>query len=439
MTEPHTRGELLAQLPASEKQQLLARLLRHKAQLRNQARQQVVTSSYVDDAVLDPAIQPIGPAVCPAAPLAILLTGATGFLGAHLLNELLVRTQAIVYCLVRARDAEEAQPKLQANFKTYFDHGLDPARIRTVPGDLAQSRLGLPPQTFASLAQEIDVIFHNGAHLHHLAAYAQLKASNVSSTEAILQLATSGQPKWVHYVSSLVAAVERDEQGSLAEDFPRRDSTELAGGYAQSKWVSEMLLAEAARRGIGVTVYRPGFITGRSDTGVWPNPNDHLVRVILGCLQMGSAPASDLVLDMAPVDFVGAAIVGIALSQPSGAVFNLSNPHPLPWSALLEWLQAWGYPLQVLPENEWREHSLSCVGPDNALFPVLPLYVGGDTTARHVELLSKLSTVSRERTTEALLRLPLAFPAPDRALWRRYMQGFEDRGFLALPSSAAAR
>jgi thioester reductase-like protein len=437
MTESNTRADFLAQLPASEKQQLLARLLRHKAQLRNQARQEVVTSSYVDDAVLDPAIQPIGPAACPAAPRAVLLTGATGFLGAHLLDELLVRTQAIVYCLVRARDVAEAQQKLQANFKNYFAHGFDPARVRALQGDLAEPGLGLPPQTFAALAQEIDVIFHNGAHLHHLAAYAQLKASNVSSTAAILQLAITGRPKWVHYVSSLVAAVERDEQGALTEDFPHRDSAELAGGYAQSKWVSEMMLAEAARRGIGVTIYRPGFITGRSDTGVWPNPNDHLVRVILGCLQMGSAPASELVLDMAPVDFIGAAIVGIALSEPGARVFNLSNPQPLPWSALLEWLQAWGYPLQVVPETEWREQSLSRVGPDNALFPVLPLYVGGDTTSRHVELLSKLSTVSRARTTEALSRLSMTFPAPDRTLWRRYMQGFEDRGFLALQSSPA--
>lgn len=434
-----SKSEFLAQLPASDKQQLLARLLRQKAQLRDQERKELERKeiSYTDDAVLDPGIQPIAPAVCPAAPRTVLLTGASGFLGAHLLNELLVQTQATVYCLVRARDAAEAQQKLQANFARYFSHKFDPERVRSIPGDLAQPRLGLSSQTFETLTREIEAIFHNGAHLHHLAAYAQLKASNVSSTVTLLQLATTGRPKWMHYVSSLVAAVERDEQGSLAEDFPHRDSPELAGGYAQSKWVSEMLLAEAARRGIGVTVYRPGFITGRSDTGVWPNPNDHLVRVILGCLQMGCAPASGLILDMAPVDFIGAAIVGIALSRPSRPVFNLSNPHPLAWTTLLEWLQSWGYRLQVVPGSVWREHYLHRVGPDNALFPVLPLYVGGDTTDRHVELLSKLSTVNRAGTAEVLARLPLLFPAPDQGLWRRYMQDFEHRGFLGVRSLAA--
>ena len=88
--------------------------------------------------------------------------------------------------------------------------------------------------------------------MHHLAPYAPLKASNVDGTVAMLELATTTKPKWVHYVSTLVAAVDRDSDGWLLEGFPQSDPSELAGGYAQSKWVSEKLLTEAARRGIGV-------------------------------------------------------------------------------------------------------------------------------------------------------------------------------------------
>lgn len=432
------RSEILSRLSATDKRLLLAHLLRQKTPLGN-ATGEKVAPAFIDDAVLDSDIQPIGPAVCPFTPKAILLTGATGFLGAHLLQELYTRTEAVIYCLVRGRDAADAQQKLKGNFAQYFVHRLDRERVRLVPGDLAEPRLGLPLETFAMLARETDTIFHNGAMLHHLASYAQLKASNVTSTAAMLQLAATDRPKWLHYVSSIVAAVDRDDHGSLTEDFPRRASADLAGGYAQSKWVSEKLLAQAAERGFGVTVFRPGFITGRSDTGVWPNPNDHLVRFILGCLQMGHMPVSDLTLDMAPVDFVAAAIVRIALSEPTAIpVYNLSNPHPLPWTTLVEWLQSWGYRFEVVSTAAWRERWLSDIDPRNALYPILPLYVGGDTTAQHAELLRKLANVRRSRTVEALSRLQMAFPAPGHDLWRRYMQYFEHAGFLRIESSAGA-
>jgi thioester reductase-like protein len=402
-------------------------------------RQQAASSSFVDDAVLDPAIRSIGPAEFQSSPKAVLLTGATGFLGAHLLEELCVRTNATIYCLVRSRDCEHANRKLQANFARYFSHPLDLERVRAIPGDLGELSLGLSPESFAMLARETDAIFHSGAVLHHLAPYSQLRATNVGSTVAMLQLAATERPKHLHYVSSIVAAVDRDNEDFLTEDFPRGSSAELAGGYSQSKWVSERLLAQAAERGFAVTVFRPGFITGRADTGAWPNPNDHLVRVIVGCLQMGHMPESDIVLDMAPVDFVGAAIVRIALCKPAGIpVFNLSNPHPLSWTTLVEWLRGWGYRFEISSIAAWREHWLSHIDPNNALYPVLPLYAGGETTARHAELLNKLVKVRRVRTIETLSRLRMAFPVPSQDLWRQYMQCFEDSGLLRIRSSASS-
>lgn len=435
--ESRVMAQRLAQLSSADKQRLLARLLRDKALQQAAQQSDVASSTYVQDALLEPHIQPVGPASHPGAPKAVLLTGATGFLGAHLLQALSCHTTATIYCLVRARDGDEAQQRLRANFARYFAYTLAPERVRPIVGDLAQPRLGLSPQTFAALAQETDTIVHNGAQLHHLAPYAQLKASNVGSTVAMLQLATTTKPKWIHYISTLVAAVEHDADGWLLEDFPCADAAAIAGGYAQSKWVSEKLLAEAAQRGIGVTIFRPGFISGRSDNGIWPVENDHLLRVIKGCLQMGYAPDSNLTLDLAPVDFISTAIVRIALSEPAaGSVFNLSNPYAIPWSTLLSWLQRCGYVVRMVPNAVWREQHLSRIDTRNALFPVLPLYVGGDTTDRHAVLLSKLSKVHRDHTAQMLSWLHMAFPVIDQALWQRYMHFFQHCGFLQAPSEA---
>jgi thioester reductase-like protein len=434
MALPSQSTQRLAQLSPLDKHRLLAHLLREKAKRQGDKQAHVEPQGWMRDGVLDPDIQPVGPASRSSEPTSVLLTGATGFLGAHLLQDLRKHSRATIYCLVRARDEVEGRRRLETNFGRYFAQPLDFDHVRPVLGDIAQPQLGLSLESYGALAQEIDVIVHNGAQLHHLARYAQLKAGNVDSTVTLLRLAATAKPKWVHYVSTLVAAVDRDPGGWLVENFPKKNPTELAGGYAQSKWVSEKLLAEAARRGIGVTVFRPGFISGRSDSGAWPAENDHLLRLIKGCLQMGYASESELMPNMAPVDFVSEAIVRIALSPATtGQVFNISNPHLVSWEMLVAWLQGAGYPLKVVSNDIWREKHLSRVSKDNALFPLLPLYLGGDTTERYVGLLSKLAKVRNDGTAQMLRRLQMSFPTIDQALWERYVRFFQQCGFFEPP------
>jgi thioester reductase-like protein len=193
-------------------------------------------------------------------------------------------------------------------------------------------------------------------------------------------------------------------------------------------------LAEAARRGIGVTIFRPGFISGRSDNGAWPLENDHLLRMIKGCVQMGCTSESNLKLNMAPVDFLSAAIVRIALnSEAVGEVFNLSNPHLVSWETLLSWLQEFGYRLRVVSNEVWREEHLQYLDQENALFPVLSLYLGGEITDRYEVLLTKLAKVRNDGAQQMLARLETSFPVIDQALWRRYVRYFQESGFLPVP------
>jgi len=93
------------------------------------------------------------------------LTGATGFLGAFLLSELLVSTRANVYCLVRAAGTDAGYRKIEDRLKSL---GLwAPAfggRIIPLVGDLASPLLGLTHRRFDELARTIDVIYHNGGN-----------------------------------------------------------------------------------------------------------------------------------------------------------------------------------------------------------------------------------------------------------------------------------
>ncbi len=120
------------------------------------------------------------------------MTGATGFLGAFLLIELLQQSKATIYCIVRAKTTEEAKQKLYAKL-----HEIDPVvatstavlgsekhkpRVQIVRGDLAQEWLGMAQSDFERLSGEVEMILHNGAAVNSVLPYSALKV-NMTSTQ----------------------------------------------------------------------------------------------------------------------------------------------------------------------------------------------------------------------------------------------------------------
>jgi myxalamid-type nonribosomal peptide synthetase MxaA len=416
----------------AEKIRRLRTLLQEKSQMANARKPVPAEASFLRDAFLERTIQPCGVAQHVSCASAILLTGATGFLGAHLLHDLCRLTNATIYCMVRADGPVQARQRLKENLATYSGYELPAARVVPVTGDLAKPRLGLSVADFEHLASHIDAILHNGAALNHLVSYDRLRAANVMSTVELLRLAGSKKPKWMYYISSMIAATDRDSEGLLVERLPVEDPSEINGGYAQTKWVSERLLGEALGRGFGVTVYRPGIIGGRRDTGAWAVAHDHLLLLLKSCLQMGYAADSPLTVDLTPVDFVSEAIVRLSFAGPQHPVVHLSNPDPLMWTTLVGWMNEFGYPLRLVAFAVWQQ-TLAQIDENNALFPLLSVYLEGSVVAQRQMLIAKLSKVSREFTAPMLAASSLKYPANDKKLWQKYARYCRDYGFFPAP------
>ncbi|KAI1776647.1 hybrid PKS-NRPS PsoA [Hypoxylon cercidicola] len=178
--------------------------------------------------------------------LTVLLTGATGFLGRHILNSL-VESERVreVHCVAIRPDADGKAR-----------HVIPHAKVVEHAGDLSARRLGLSAAAFQQLSDRADVIIHNGADVSFLKSYASLRRPNVLSTRALIEMAIPRAVP-VHFVSTASVAafgrVDREKQlglpeRSLADDLPHADDTRqtTALGYAASKWVSENLVERAA-------------------------------------------------------------------------------------------------------------------------------------------------------------------------------------------------
>jgi thioester reductase-like protein len=255
-------------------------------------------------------------------------------------------------------------------------HSWRAPRVQAVAGDLAKPLLGLAPERFNRLANEVDAIVHNGAQVSLVLPYPVLKPTNVLGTREVLRLACQGSPKPLHYISSLaVCSLKGRADRVVREDDDLGDADQVFGGYAQSKWVAERLVGVAQSRGLPVAIYRPGMITGHSRTGV-SNPNDFMTAILRGCIQLRCVPVVKTSIEMTPVDYVSGAVVQLSRDRHSvGKVFHLSNPSTVEWNELVRWVGRRGYPLQPVPFVEWlsRVYSLGEGIRSNALYPFLPL------------------------------------------------------------------
>ncbi len=385
---------------------------------------------------LDPRIKPNGAQPPTAAPQAILVTGTTGFLGAALVAELLQQTSAHIYCLIRAQDTATAQQRLQQNLEFYqLWNPSQCDRLIPIVGDLAQPHLGLSETAFQHLAQTVDVIYHNGAWINLVYPYAALKSTNVLGTQEILRLACQVKVKPVHLVSTLSVIATAGRTGECW--IQEQDSLNAQGlpstGYAQTKWVAEQLAQIAQSRGLPISIYRAGRISGHGRTGIC-NTSDRLYRMIKGCIQLGSVPNIDLMLDMTPVDYMAQAIVYLSQQASStGQVFHLSNPQQLQLRDLSTWIRSFGYPLETLSYEAWytRLSQAGASDPSNALYPLIPFFA--EQAAQTTTAVLKFDD---HNTRTGLVNAGITCPPVNAHLLETYFSYLIHSQFLPAPNSS---
>ncbi len=369
-------------------------------------------------------------------PTRIFLTGATGFLGTFLLHELLLQSQADIYCLVRSSSVEEGKQRLENILKAAsLWRESQSSRIIPVLGDLSQPLLGLSKEQFQALTKKIDVIYHNGALVNYTYPYSALKATNVLGTQEVLRLASQIKVKPVHFVSTVdVFPTNRSVGVKVIHEWDSLDHRQVfCSSYAQSKWVAEKLVAIARSRGLPVCIYRPGRISGHSQTG-FSNYKDFLFILIRGCIQLGSIPNLNTEYELTPVDYVSQAIVYLSQQKESlNKAFHLINPQPVQWKRLFKWVSSFGYPLEQILYDKWqtRVREVIASSPSNVLYPLVLLLSQQEIEAQAWN--SELLQFDCQNTLNGLAGTSISCPLLDYELFGTYLSYLTSIGLLDTP------
>jgi amino acid adenylation domain-containing protein/thioester reductase-like protein len=292
------------------------------------------------------------------SPEAVVLTGATGFVGRFLLAELLRQTPATVYCLVRASSDGEALHRVRTALSNWDLLPEDFAsRVVAVRADLRLPRLGLGERDYRMLARRADAIYHCGASMNHLETYEMAKVANVDGVRALLQLAAGSRPKVFNYISTLgvfsSATKEEprvvDERTSIDHE---RHSRSL--GYVASKWVGEKLVLLAQERNIRCNIFRVGLVWADTQRGRY-DELQRTYRLLKSALLCGYG-IENYRFEMAPtpVDHVARAIVLLSGKHGEGqGIFHVSSCRQPIESLFDRCNEVMGTSLELLPMYDW--------------------------------------------------------------------------------------
>lgn len=298
----------------------------------------------------------------------ILLTGATGFLGPHLVDQLLRQTDAKLICVIRASDDEQAMDRLRKDMSRYriWDESLT-QRVSCLAGDISRENLGLNDVVYDRLCREVSVVFSNAAYVNFLMPYSRLKAANVQGVRNLIQMCLQGKVKHLVHTSTQGIYEAKGPHTVYAEDAPPTgDVVRVAKGYARTKLVAEHLINRVRESAFSATLLRVGMVSGDSVHGI-SNGDPLIGSLVLGCAQCGAAPDADVTFDMSPVDQVARAMVAIARQHQSiGGNFNISKREGISTETIYSLIRQMGIELEVLPFPQWRERVFE-QGERNAL------------------------------------------------------------------------
>jgi thioester reductase-like protein len=303
--------QLAEQLESAPKEAL--EMLRHSLATFREEQRAAEKQMMSDDRklVFDPPV----PAPLPDVPVMnqILLTGGTGFIGPFLMKSLLEQTEAKIYVLVRASSDQQGRERLTAAMESMgpccpdlmqkFDD-----RIIPICGDLAQPNLGLAPDVWEFLANQMDTVFHNGATVNYLFNYDRMRDANVMGTNEVLRLSFEGRPKEFNYISTTFVFGWAVKSVLNETDF-NEDLELLDFGYSQTKWVAEQVVADARQKGLSTRIFRPALISPSINGG--GNNFDIAVRLVAFMVNHGIGVDALNQVSFVPADVMANNIVSI--------------------------------------------------------------------------------------------------------------------------------
>ncbi len=362
----------------------------------------------------------LGPAKAPAIvtePPRVLLTGATGFLGSHILDHLSGQGARVV-CVVRGNGRRRGWERLAPR-----------DQVSVVEGDLADDSFARRMAETGAL-DGVNVVINAAADVRLVASPEALARVNVGGVRNLLE-ATAGRPEIsLHHVSTLAVAGYHDVSTRRFSEADFDLGQKFLSPYEASKFEAERLVRQASDSGRRCSLYRTNHVAAHSLTGEFQaNISDNRVyQTLKGYLLSGCAPSSPgAAFGFSHVDTVAAGICRIALAtHVPPDVHHVETAHSVAHDELIGWLRECGYPVRLVERGEFI-HALRRLARTDAR--------SAEMSRAWEHRPDRNVRFDNTRTLSLLRRLGVEFAAPDQAWLGLAMKWAGDSGFIPAPAT----
>lgn len=301
----------------------------------------------------------------------ILLAGATGYLGIHILADYLENDGGIAYCLVRGSNKSDSIKRLKELLVFYFGNKyVDMTRIEVVCADLQKDNFGLTDSEYRALLGKVDTVINCAASVKHYGSYKYFYQANVETVKRLITFARMSNAKLIH-TSTL--SVSGNSFGDLFDGYISKEEKQffesdlyigqpLENVYARSKFESEKAVLDAMCDGLQANIMRMGNLTNRISDGLFQKnyESNAFLQRVKGVLELGLFP--DYLIEdtnyaeFTPIDEAACAVMTIVRHfSAEQTVFHINSTKVVYFNKLVNIINRLGYGLKIVDGTEFTK------------------------------------------------------------------------------------
>lgn len=296
-----------------------------------------------------------------AEQLSVLITGGTGFIGAHFVKEVLLHTQWKLKLMLRGENLDSIKEKIEQRYHFYFPD-LDINfwnRIEIIQVDFKKDALGISSWSDLKSIFDVNKIYHIAADVGHVGAYGHFEQVNTKTTKTLIEYALQ-QPNTEFYYFSTVGIFSSGASSKKSEvtehDFDI--GQEFSNPYSKSKFEAEKIVFDAIQSGLKAQIFRlatigPDYVHGTFQINI----KDHFFTQFLkGCVDLGFAPyIPNRFVNLTPVDELAFATLALSVNQKSTSshVFHVINPKRISYYNIIKTLHIMGFSITLLDQDRF--------------------------------------------------------------------------------------
>ena len=359
----------------------------------------------------------------------VLLTGATGFLGIHILKELLDRNINVV-ALVRGGKLD-AKKRLEALLAYYFDSPLDELMdkyVKVVDDDITSEDLTSKLKDY-----KFDTIINSAAIVKHFAQSDIIERINVGGVKNLIKVAKTKNARLIQISTLSVAGENIDNK--FEDSFRMKENMlsfdqDISNKYVHSKFNAEKAVLEAIEDGLDAKIIRVGNLMGRNSDGEFQanSITNGFMRDLKGYATLHKFPVNqmDIEVDFSPIDEVAKTILLLSTTPHKFTVFHSANSHMIQFGDIIYQMNKMGYDIKVVSDEEFITSMKEMMADEekNMLISSLISYSSSDAHT-HSFILS-----DNEFTNKALYHLGYKWPITDEKYLEQAIDSLATLGFF---------